>query len=154
MRTSSNAGVRRFLLGGLLLGVLSGCGASTATVKGKVTFDKKPMSGGKVVFATRGKESMEYATIDADGNYKAERLPYGTYLIGVQPADKSPADMMPKKSGLEKIKMPEGAPQGTYGQGSGVYVNIPNHFRDPEMSKLTVTVDSSEKTFDIDVPAK
>jgi hypothetical protein len=130
------------------LPILAVCGCTGgeryAKVSGKVTYNGKPLPGGTVIFANEDITKVERAPVRADGTYSSDKVPYGNLRVGVEPAAKSPTSMMPKG-----MKLPPGAPNA--GPTEGQYVDIPKNLRDPAKSGRTVTIDSPEKTYDIDL---
>ncbi len=131
------------------LGILGCSGERTARLSGRVTYQDKAVSGGTVVFTDEKTTKIERVRTDSDGNYKAD-VPYGQLHVGVEPAPKPPTAVMPK--GV-KANIPKDAPNYG-GESTGTYVDIPKVLRDPTTSKITVTVDSAEKKFDISLPMK
>ena len=124
---------------------LPGCtgGERYGKVSGKVTFKDKPLPGGTVIFANDDNTKVERTPVRADGTYSSAKVPYGNMRVGVEPASKGPVGM-PKN-----IKLPPGAPNS--GATEGQYVDIPKNLRDPATSNRTVTIDSADKTYDIDL---
>jgi hypothetical protein len=149
--------VSSLMVVGMALLLLTGCGESTGTVSGRVTFNGKELDGGFVSFASEKNTTVPpiRVKINSDGSYKAPGIAYGVNKIGVEPPQKSAASLM-----KDKGKMPEDKDMAkakeVYGVtgGGGTYVDIPSAFRNPETSNLVVTVDSSTKKHDIDVPSK
>ena len=69
-------------------GFLSGCGSSTATVSGEVTYDGKPVGDGYITFTpTDGKGKDAGGPISA-GAYKVAGLPPGPKLVRVNAVKK------------------------------------------------------------------
>ncbi len=132
-----------------LLLALSGCGGGGqfAKVSGKVTLKDKLVPGGTVIFANQDFSKVERVPIQPDGTYSSSRVPYGDLKIGVEPAQKGAASLMPKGANMPKIA--EGGPADVYAKKQGAYVNIPTVYRDPKTSPLKVTIDSPEKTLDL-----
>jgi hypothetical protein len=142
----------------MVVGV-SGCpGERTARLSGTVKYQNKPLTGGTVIFAVLSESNeivkAERCEIDpATGAYSCARVPWpssGKIAIAVEPAQKSPGSFMPKDA-KGPPKDSDGA--GNYSkQAAGAYVNIPQTLRDARTSNLFVTIDSSDKTHNIDLP--
>ncbi len=125
----------------LLLGVcLLGCGGPKKVlgrVAGTVTFEGQPVTDGLIVFANREKGVFILAELGPDGSYKAETadgfgLPPGTYQVSITPpVSDAPVGEMPK--------MPE----------PGAYDNIPEKYRRPETSGLTLEVKETKEAEDV-----
>jgi len=150
MKRIPSVAVRLLLFPLLALAIPACTGEKLATVSGKVTFKDKPLPGGTVLFVTEDKSKSESAQVDSEGNYSASNVPYGKLHVGVQPAAKSIAASVPK--GVPNSKAPKDQkPPDSYTSTSGQYVDIPAEFRDPATSKLTVTVESGNVPFNIDI---
>jgi hypothetical protein len=143
----------------LLFSALPGCGGEKfGKVSDKVTYKDKPLKGGKVVFANEDNSKVENVKIDLEGNYASSRVPYGKLNVGVTPAPKGFAAIVPRDAkDAKKPPIPADNPLAKeYGKGGGegVYVDIPGELRDPAKSKITVTIDAPERTFPIDLLKK
>jgi hypothetical protein len=127
---------------------IPGCpGERTARVSGKVTYKDQPVTGGQVVFANEDNTKVERVPIDNEtGAYSSSHVPYGKLRVAVEPAGKPLGAFIPKDKG----KIPKDTPGSeAYSKSSGTYVDIPGMYRSPETSRIEVTIDSPEKTFDI-----
>jgi len=142
----------------LVVALVPGCsGESTGTVSGSVKFKGKEMDGGYVIFQSeKANTPAVRAKINSDGNYSAPGVLYGVNKIGVEPPTKPLEANIPKGiaekgkfTGDNAAKM-----KGIYSNTEGTYVEIPREFRTPETSKITVTVDSGSKPFNIEIPPK
>jgi hypothetical protein len=113
---------------GVFLVVLAGCGGGghRVPVRGKVTLNGKPISGGTVTFIPTGEtnEPPPEGKIDAEGNYSittrgSEGAPLGTYRAIIEPDDKTTASLMaPEYSNLKKspltVEVTDNKPAGGY----------------------------------------
>jgi hypothetical protein len=66
----------------------SGCGSpSVGTVTGLVKQAGKPLPGGTITFLKRDSKDAEQftATVNDDGTFTMDDLPFGDYLIGIAP---------------------------------------------------------------------
>ena len=133
---------------------LPGCGKKpTATVKGKVTFMSKPLTGGTVAFfAADGRHAA--GTIKSNGEYVVPDAPVGETTITVT-TPKMPlgpmAGKMPKppsgSKGMPKEMLP---PDYEEGKKIGI-VPAPEQYGTPESSPLKYTVTVGEQNHDIDL---
>jgi len=133
---------------------LSGCGGGAgprAKVKGKVTFNNKPVTAGTISFFGPDKRSGS-AQIKDDGSYEIPDAPVGEVIITVEAPDRSkmmgrvdqpqrppgvggmPADMDPGKSGsLSPDKI----------------VPVPTKYNSEKTSPLTYTVTNQDQEYDV-----
>lgn len=133
------------LLGALLALGLAGCGNNGPKyfpVSGRVTFAGKPVAAGMVRFNNPQGSIDIFAKIEADGAYnvrmaKGNGLPEDSYAVAVMPP---------------RINAPVGTmtlpPQPPC-------PDIPEKYRQPSTSGLTLTVEPNSNQFDIDMqPSK
>jgi hypothetical protein len=64
-------------------GVLSGCGPSTGTVSGQVTFDGNPVESGHILFTPADGKGKDTGAPIAAGRYLATGLPPGPKIVKV-----------------------------------------------------------------------
>jgi hypothetical protein len=64
-------------------GLLSGCGASTATVSGEVTYDGKPVGDGYITFTPTDGKGKDAGGPITGGRYKVTGLPPGPKVVKV-----------------------------------------------------------------------
>jgi hypothetical protein len=140
------------VLGLALLAPLAGCGPSTGTVTGKVTYQNEPVASARVNVGPVASELT-----GNDGTYKVTGVPVGDVEVTVLlPTTSVGMPMIPTGSG--------GVPPGKEGQGSGGFrptqpnpstASIPQElvekYRDPKTSGLKLTVKTGENSFPIDV---
>jgi hypothetical protein len=128
--------IRSCCLALALVAVGVGCQGTTPSplgergiVKGKVTFDNKPVTGGSVGFfpVDRGQGDEQYGFIDKNGQYTAALFP-GRYRVAIEP---------------------EGVRSGSGSKPTGV----PAKFQKPDTSGLEVEVPSGGKD-GLDFPLK
>jgi hypothetical protein len=147
----------------LLLPALAGCGQPTGHISGKVIYQGRPLTGGRLVFrpADPGQNTVP-ALVAADGSYEAT-LPVGDVTIAVDNRELQPHEPSPPgpRPGLpEGIKLPgQGgaakaaaeAPNAAGGRLAGKYVPIPEKFYQAETSGLKYTVKKGNETYDIEL---
>jgi hypothetical protein len=134
-------GVYRYLL--LLLPFFPlGCGAGSAELSGKVSFNGRHLASGSVVIV--GHDGLpRYGNIEPDGSYKVEHLSSGMIRIGVSspnPNADLPRDLRQSKLGGStdaSADIPEG------------WFEIPAKYFDPESSGLTLELKRGQNTHDI-----
>lgn len=102
-----------------LMTLLAGCGDRQTSVRGKVTFQQKPVEGGIYFFPEKGQPII--VALDAGGQYSAQ-LPAGTYRVIVN----------------EKV-----SPPATWKEGDAppkVAAPLPPKYSEPAVTVLTATV--------------
>ena len=121
---------------------LAGCGGPSETlgkVAGKVTFQGEPVTEGVVIFSNQEKGVYMTAALGPDGSYTVEMaqgsgLPLGTYRVSIAPP--------PPNDRVGPVPKPI---------KPGAHSNIPQKYRKPDTSGLTLTVEQGENTFDVDM---
>jgi hypothetical protein len=133
----------------VLVLLVIGCGPSVnpnapATVKGKVTYNNNPVTGGTLIFHKDGGYPV---VIDPDGTYRGSSLPIGeaTVTVNTESLNVKPQAYGGKK--VESSPVPEGANTGPQGQ----YVKIPAKYSDPKTSPLKVTIVRGEQEHNIEL---
>jgi hypothetical protein len=125
----------------LLMSTLLGCGKSgpkALPVTGKVTCQGKPVSAASIRFSNPQAGVDLLAKLDADGKYavvtaNGPGLPEGTYQVAIVPDVKN-------------------APVGTFGTPPAINrPDIPEKYRSPTTSELSVTVKSAAADFNVDM---
>jgi hypothetical protein len=133
----------------LALGCLlaAGCGSKTATVAGQVAYRGKPVTGGSVVFYCPDKQIVR-GLIGTDGRYSIPNVPTGAAVVTVQAHAKVPEGFQLK----QRLPKSNGGPVPlTAEPGDTLKMALPARYALPEESGLTVTVDSRNVTYDIDL---
>jgi hypothetical protein len=114
----------------LTLVALAGCGGSTGTVTGRVTFKGQPLAGAVVIFVPEAGIGAGGAT-DSDGRYQltsrspGDGVKAGNCKVGFLPADPVKAPLL-----------------------------IPPRLRDPETSGITAVVKGGTNVLDFELPEK
>jgi hypothetical protein len=123
----------------------------TGTVKGRVTFNGKPLPSGTVTFVFHGGRGVESARILPDGTYSLPEVPLGESRVTVQTPD-------PRRlpEGLRKALDGPAAENATVvaRRDAAVIVpsvEIPKRYNDPETSGLTFTVMQGGNLHDLEL---
>ena len=110
----------------------AGCGSNRTLgrVSGRVTLDGRPCGGVIVVFGCVEQRAFIKADVGEDGTYAAQMaeghgLPVGTYEVSIRPAPPTDWSRPPR------------------------VVPIPQRYRDPKTSGLSLTVEEGENRFDV-----
>jgi len=124
---------------GLVVSVvlLSGCGASTTTVSGKVTYQGKTVVWGNV--SVVASDNISYAgEIKEDGTFTIPKVPVGPCKIGVTSPDPEAKDPAPSPFGKDMgISAKVGKPIDRPKPPPGTWFEIPDNYRDPVNSGVT-----------------
>jgi hypothetical protein len=126
---------------------VAGCNGSTADVKGKVTFNGKPVVYGTVVLV--GADGLARSgAIQPDGSYRVKDVPVGTARVAV--TSPRPPGSAPAKKAIERgadvtddKPQPEPPPPAPP-EVIQNWISLPEKYGDPSKSEVTVTVKSGE----------
>ncbi len=119
---------------------VAGCGGSTGSVTGKVTYKGKTLTSGKVTFVSE--TNSAFAPIQPDGTYSIPKVPTGKVVITVEtPKAHQTMAMDPSKMG--------GGPSGPVEPPKNPEVEAPVRYADPKTSPLNYEVKSGTQTYDI-----
>ncbi len=140
LRSSSR---NAFLVGLLLLTVI-GCGGNPmGNIKGTVTFNGKPLKGGRVTFLSTKPNTGKTVEIGEDGSYKVEKIPVGPVKILVE------TDYLKKSSAYAgKNAAPADSKVQNTKTGEDTmsrYTEIPREYSNPEASDLAYTVKKGDQ---------
>jgi hypothetical protein len=142
------------------------CGSSQGTVSGKVSYKGQPVRGGTVsIFPAKG--GFKQAQIQEDGSYIITKVPVGQATLTVETESAKPSSTMPMQAQgaagyyakMPKLEAPPGA-DPSQAMPAAVrqeqkdpkrYVPIPDKYRDPQKSGLSLTVKGGKNPFDIDL---
>jgi hypothetical protein len=141
---------------GLLLVVLAapaGCSSKAkGVVKGKVTFNNRPVVMGTVAFVADDNRTGS-GTISRDGSYTVTDAPVGKVKIVVTVPQRGPmmgrGFSMPKPPKDMKMPAEMQPPDGTDLKDPGGQVPIPDKYTKAETTPLEYTVTRGEQTHDI-----
>lgn len=157
-----------FLVGLAWMGAV-GCGPSTGTLTGKVTYNGKTLAGGNVTLVPDGKGQTFSATIAEDGTYTFANVRSGKYKVCVETASLNPSSSQQgpnyggrplgnnnaiKNQPPPGAELPEGymmsqPPGAAAADAAKRYVAIPAQYADPSSTPLTVEVTGGAQTHDI-----
>jgi hypothetical protein len=133
---------------GVVQTLLPGCDPSTATVSGLVTLRGKPAADGSVVFYCADKQIVR-GLIGADGRYSIPNVPFGKTVVTVQSHPRVPPGLKMQQN-LPPAKYGPVLPPST-GDPARPGVTIPARYALPEESGLSVVVDRTQLTYDIEL---
>ena len=120
--------------------MLGGCGARLGEVSGRVTYQGNPLPAGRITFFCEGGSKPVIARPIADGAYTVPGLPVGKARVTIATFQvKQEAPSGPMKSPV---------PTDVAAPVLGPYVAIPDRYRMPDTSALTVTIDGGRQTQD------
>ena len=133
------------VLCGILL-LLCSCREQTGSLKGEVSYNKRPITEGEVVFL--GKSGVPTSvSIEPSGNYEVRGLPYGDYMIAVVPrANTSLSDLRREW----KAKGEEPPPELVTAAMKAASSAIPKRYHVHDTSGLTITI--SQPATPLDLP--
>jgi hypothetical protein len=131
----------------------TGCGKSTGSIKGTVSFNGVPLKGGNVTFISKdGKARSATASINEDGTYEALRVPKGDVKIIVETES-----LNPKNKGTFSYSPPKDQGGGTNYNPQGSqdlskrYVQIPTRFSEEDTTPLELKVTGGAQEHPIDL---
>lgn len=150
MRRSHALGVGFVVLAALV----SGCGTKTTTVKGRVSYQGKPVVWGSV--AVVASDGINYpASIPLDGTFVIENIPTGPCKIGVN--SPNPEGRFGGRLGGTKDKesvagLGTRVPEDTRPRPpAGAWFEIPDKYMDPLTSGLTGEIKAGQLLV-VDIP--
>jgi hypothetical protein len=125
---------------------LSGCGPGTGGLYGKVTYNDKAVTGGKLLLRPKASANSPSGdisgTINPDGTFTVVGVPPGEYLVGIDteslnvdpddPANKPYRGMTPPPD--KSAEAPKPPPSQVT---PGTYMRLPANYRNPSQSGIT-----------------
>lgn len=132
---------------GLLLLMVGGCGSSTGSVSGTVTYKGEPLKAGRVTFTSGDKTGQGFpAEIDENGKYSISKIPPGDYKVCVETEYLKPSPQM----AMAAKTRPKDAPGGPAGATARAqfYKFIPQKYAMPEQTPLSFKVTGGSQTYD------
>ena len=123
----------------ILLGQQSDAGdkSPTGRLKGKITFEGKPVRMGVLTIASADGKEMSISLIKGDGTYDFAIVPAGKVIIGYELGEPGPKEKESKAQHIKELK------------------EIPEHYQDPTKSGLTTTVQAGKtNVYDIKMVKK
>ncbi len=117
---------------------LPGCGARTAAVAGKITYQGKPVVSGSVTLkASDG--TVHQIGINPDGSFRLDAVPVGPAQVGVASPDPKPSA---RARDGDDARVP--TPPPVVG-----WFSLPAQYADPAKSGLTVQVGGGSGDLDL-----
>ena len=136
-------------LGIVAISGLCGCGAKTASVSGRVTYDGMPLTGGSLILYCQDKQIVR-GVIGPDGSYTIPNVPRGLATVTILAHVPIPAGLKYQQKNIPATK--DGPIPPTFDSSrSGDATAIPEHFGLPEESGLSVTVDRRRVVYNLDL---
>jgi hypothetical protein len=124
---------------------LSGCGSSTSTVTGAVTYQGQTLTSGSVILYCADKQIVR-GLIASDGTYTIPNVPCGPATVTVQAHTRVPTGLGLKQQLPVAVGGP--IPPG-FEPPERQPISIPSRYGLPEESGLSIEVDSRTLTYDI-----
>lgn len=124
-----------FLVVALILTASTGCGTSTGTVSGQVTYKGQPINQGTISFVAKDPKVRPAGGVIQNGKYSLE-VPVGEVAIAVN----VPSMLPPVEKGKKPPKKVKGKKPDE---------DVSPKYKDPKTSGLTMTVVKGEQTKDI-----
>jgi hypothetical protein len=167
-------GLSRFLYVASVMGLMLvlGCGGvKTAQVHGKVVYNNKPVTGGKLTFylADDTKVNPSSGFINEDGTFSIDKVPVGKVKVAVDtrglkeggggrtmPGTPNKENQLIPPGGIsDEMKQKMEAQGKTFGpqtmKMAGTFVAIPDKYTDPEKSGLSFDIKSSDNEITIEL---
>ena len=132
----------------VLAAAAGGCGRSTATLSGTVTYRGRPVTSGEVVFLAEVGTATAHAPIGPDGHYTVKGVPRGTVKVAV---DNPPPSWYATGQRLPAVLANDPEVREARARAAH-YVPTPPRYRDPNQSGLTHTVEKGSQAYDIALP--
>jgi len=130
----------------LLLPLFMGCGDQIGGVAGTVSYGGKPLPEGRITFLCDGGKRPAVSAEITQGRYAAEDLPAGRARIMVEtfpPPSAAPKQTAP--GGLPTLDVPDDP------QSHGAFVRIPERYKRPDASGLSIEIRTGPQVHDIDL---
>ena len=143
-----------------VLCLAGGCGPdykARGMVKGKVTYNKKSLTTGTVMFYAASNNITSSAAIDTEGNYVMDDAPLGEVKITVTVTALPPGKGMkygPGKAAAEgESKDPTGVLESIpiMGKMPATVLRIDEKYSKPDTSGLSFTVEKGEQTHNLEL---
>jgi hypothetical protein len=129
----------------LLLAPLCGCGPTTASVRGRVTYQDKPVALGTLTFVREDGWTSKPIALDDDGRFAAKSVPVGkvTAVLSTPP----PLFFAPEVT--EASKRTDPMARDEYAKK---HISIPAHYANPKTSGLIYDLQPGENVLEIALP--
>lgn len=131
--------------------VATGCGSSTATYSGKVSYKDSPVKGGNVTFVSEEGKFPVSSPIAEDGSYTVANVPVGKVKICVETEsfNMSGRAIPPSYKPPDEANAPKGYRPPDLSARAQRYVAIPKHYAEAESTPLSITVSGGSHKYDI-----
>ena len=129
----------------------TGCGAKVGNVKGKITYEDKPLPQGQITFWAADGTAIQGMT--RNGMYEVKKVPVGEAKVAIQSMDDAKIVAMAKELS-KKSRGKEGEEQMKNETRPNVQVPkslIPDKYTDQKSSGLSTTINGGENEYNIDL---
>jgi hypothetical protein len=125
-----------------------GCGKSAADVAGRVTYQGRPVEGGWILILGAG-GNQHYCALGPDGRYAVAGARPGSVQVAIaSPSPQTATIQARKRTALEKRA---GATQSEPAAEASTWVQLPDHYSDPNQSKLVASLQPGANVLDLDL---
>ena len=144
--------MRLFPLAALLVACTLGCSRDNprGPVTGKVTLDGRPVTAGRVTFASKDLSLSVSAELTPEGTFSIVDAPTGEVVVAIRTKDHATLPMP-----ATKANKPAGGGSSDFTPNQAknpLYVPVPARYEDPVTSGLTTTIPKSGQKFVFDIP--
>jgi hypothetical protein len=140
----------------LIVFCVAGCGGK-ANVKGRVTYQGKPVIHGSIILIGGGNKQLSSARIDSEGNYRISDIAPGPAHIAVVSPDPTPPRPLPSpppdtpafkvKAQLDELRARKALPK----VDPSKWFPLPRQYESTETSGITTILQRGDNTFDIEL---
>ena len=123
----------------------AGCGGPGGRITGAVTFDGTPLPAGRITFLCDGKGRPVISGLITDGTYRVERAPRGGSRITVETFEPQQSAAVATPAGLPAMP----PPPALRNMPTGRYVRIPDRYRSPDQSGLSLDITAGTQVYDV-----
>jgi hypothetical protein len=139
----------------LLVALAAGC-AGKATIRGKVTYQGKPVTGGTITFLVGSEERSYPAQIQADGSFTIPEIRTGEAKITVTSSNPNEAvvpaadpEVLKRMSDQAKREMEKGSQVNK--KDMATWRPLPKVYSDSDKTPLKITIQGGANQKDIDL---
>ncbi|HEV3144615.1 MAG TPA: hypothetical protein VGZ47_12070 [Gemmataceae bacterium] len=130
--------------------IFAGCGPSKSDVKGKVTYNGKPLEKGEVTILS-AKGTTHFGAIQPDGSYVVSGVPTGAAKVKVGWIDESAAEFNRQLAMKRREIKSSGVIPNDPSEKPKASLASPERFSDFDKSGLTVEVQGKLTEYNIDL---